>query len=320
MTRAKERLFLSAAVKDPVKTMEAAQVMAGTPMAPALLARAQNPAQWVLSAALADEQRHLRVQICDAAAAAAEVEALPTVQPDEETGRLLRQNLAFVYPHRAAETLPSKVTATGLKGRAQVDEDARDLSPKPHRPFRLPDFARDKKPLTGAEKGTATHLVLQYMDFARVGSEEEIRGEIERLRDAGFLSAREADAVDALAIRRLFLSPLGQRMLAAPLLRREFKFSLLCDAGDFFPEARGAGEQVLLQGVVDCYWEDKDGITVIDYKTDRVKTRRDAEERAKVYAPQLRAYASALTRICQKPVRECLLYFLQAGETVRVEI
>ncbi len=320
MTRAKERLFLSAAVKDPVKTMEAAQVMAGTPMAPALLARAQNPAQWVLSAALADEQRHLRVQICDAAVEETAEEALPKLQPDEEAARLLRQNLAFVYPHRAAETLPSKVTATGLKGRAQVDEDARDLSPKPRRPFRLPDFARDKKPLTGAEKGTATHLVLQYMDFARVGSEEEIRGEIERLRDAGFLSARECDAVDAYAIRRLFLSPLGQRMLAAPLLRREFKFSLLCDAEDFFPEARGAGEQVLLQGVVDCYWEDGDGITVLDYKTDRVRNRREAEERAKVYAPQLRAYAAALTRICQKPVRECLLYFLQAGETVRVEI
>ena len=186
------------------------------------------------------------------------------------------------------------------------------------RPFRLPDFARGDKPLTGAEQGTATHLVLQYMDFAKAGSLDGIRGEIERLREARFLSAREADAVDAEAIRRLFASPLGERMLAAPSLRREFKFSLLCDAGDFFPEAVGAGEQVLLQGVVDCFWEEDGQLVILDYKTDRVKNRREAEERARVYAGQLRAYAGALTRICQKPVRECLLYFLNAGETVAV--
>ena len=61
-------------------------------------------------------------------------------------------------------------------------------------------------------------------------------------------------------------------------------------------------------------------VTVVDYKTDRVKNRREAEERAKVYSGQLRAYAGALRRICRKPVRECLLYFLNAGETVRVEL
>ena len=158
------------------------------------------------------------------------------------------------------------------------------------------------------------------MDFSRTGSEEAVRGEIERLREAGFLSPRECDAVDAGAIRRLFASPLGERMLAAPTLRREFKFSLLCDAGDFFPEAAGAGEQVLLQGVVDAFWEEDGKLGILDYKTDRVKSRREAEERARVYAGQLRAYAGALTRICRKSVRECLLYFLNAGETVRVEV
>ena len=60
------------------------------------------------------------------------------------------------------------------------------------------------------------------------------------------------------------------------------------------------------------------GITVIDYKTDRVKNRAEAEARARAYTGQLRAYAGALERICQKPVKECLLYFLRAGETVPV--
>ena len=320
MTRAKERLFLSAGAKDPEGLREKARLLADTPMAPALLAGAQSPLLWLMGAALADGEEHLRLSIREPEEAAEQQPVLPEIRPDEETERELRRELAFVYPHRAAERLPSKVTATELKGRAAPDEDARDLSPKPRRPFRLPDFARGQKPLTGAEKGTATHLVLQTMDFAAACSEEAVRGEIERLREAGFLSPRECDAVDAEAIRALFASPLGERMLAAPTLRREFKFSLLCDAGDFFPEAAGAGEQVLLQGVVDAFWEEDGQLVILDYKTDRVKSRREAEERARVYAGQLRAYAGALTRICRKSVRECLLYFLNAGETVRVEI
>ena len=130
------------------------------------------------------------------------------------------------------------------------------------------------------------------------------------------LSLREAEAVDAEAIVKLFSSPLGRRMRTAPVLRREFRFSLLCDAADFFPVS--PGEQVLLQGVVDCFLEEDGAITVIDYKTDRVRNRAEAEERARVYIPQLRAYAGALRRICGKPVRQCLLYFLSAGEAVEL--
>ena len=318
MTRARERLFLSAAFKDPEGALEKARLSAATPMAPAVLAKAQNPAVWLLSAILADGEQHMTLRIREPEETAAEISALPSEEPDSAVEAELQRRLAFVYPHRAAEALPSKVTATELKGRHEADPDAADLSPKPHRPFRLPDFAREEKPLTGTERGTATHLVLQYMDFSKTDCEEDIRAEIERMRNLRFLSDRQALAVDAGAIRRLFASPLGKRMKAAPVLRREFKFSLLCEAADFFPEAP-AGEEVLLQGVVDCFLEEGGAITVIDYKTDRVKNRREAEERAKVYAGQLRAYAGALTRICQKPVKECLLYFLNAGETVSVK-
>ena len=316
MTRARERLYLTAVCKDPEGLIEKSRAMADTPMAPALLARAQNALPWLIGAALADGQEHLKIRVRERTEADEAARELPAVQPDPAVLAELRRELAFSYPYREAEALPSKVTATGLKGRAEPDEDARDLSPKRRRPFRLPDFARADKPLTGAEKGTATHLVLQVMDFARAGSVETVTAEIRRLREAGFLSEREAQAVDARAIVGLFASPLGRRMLAAPVLRREFKFSLLCDASDFFPVA--PGEQVLLQGVVDCYLEEDGVITVIDYKTDRVRTRAEAIERAKVYAPQLRAYARALRRICGKPVGQCLLYFLNAGETVEL--
>ena len=152
------------------------------------------------------------------------------------------------------------------------------------------------------------------MDFGKAGSLEDVRREIDRLRAQRFLSDREAAAVDAAAIVRLFASPLGQRMKSAPGLRREFKFSLLCDAAAIYGEA--AGEELLLQGVVDCYLEEAEGLTVIDYKTDRLKNRADALRRAELYRGQLAAYAAALERITGRPVKDCLLYFLSVGEAV----
>ncbi len=200
----------------------------------------------------------------------------------------------------------------------EPDEEAQAFLPKKRRPFRMPDFARREKPLSGTEKGSATHLVLQYMDFARTQSLEAVRGEIERLRIERFLTDREAGAVDAEAVFRLFSSPLGQRMLSGAKLHREFKFSLLVDAS--LLGAEPGEEELLLQGVVDCCLEEEDALTVIDYKTDRLRNRAECEERAFLYVPQLTAYARALTRIFQKPVKECALYFLSAGETVVVEM
>ena len=315
LTRAKERLFITAATAEPEKRLDRLRAGLSVPLAPEMLLDANAMADWLLGAALADEGKTLRLTLCETEEAQAPEEAeAPRGAAEAGAEPELERLLGFVYPHEAATRLPSKLTATGLKGRREADEEAAELAPRRRRPFRMPDFARQNRPLSGAEKGTATHLVLQYMDFAQSGSLAAVQGEIERLRAAGFLSEREAQAVDAAAILRLFASPLGQRIKNAPALRREFRFSLLCDAGTVFAE--GAGENLLLQGVVDCYLDAPEGLTVIDYKTDRLRSRAEAEERAALYRPQLAAYAGALERITGRPVRECVLYFLSCGEAV----
>ena len=77
---------------------------------------------------------------------------------------------------------------------------------------------------------------------------------------------------------------------------------------------------MLLQGVVDCLLEEDGELTVIDYKTDAVRTEEQLQERTALYTPQLRAYAKAVERIFGKPVKECVLYFLSMGRESRVEI
>ena len=105
-------------------------------------------------------------------------------------------------------------------------------------------------------------------------------------------------------------------MLQAKEPLREFRFSLLLDAGKIYPGAEG--EELLLQGVVDCCLEEDGALVIIDYKTDNVRAEEEIASRAGLYRGQLLAYAEALSRIFEKPVKEGVLFFLTPGREVRV--
>ena len=70
----------------------------------------------------------------------------------------------------------------------------------------------------------------------------------------------------------------------------------------------------MLQGVIDCFVLEEDGITILDFKTDQVGN--DLEKRSAYYRPQLEAYSDALSRIYQLPVKRRILYFFSVGEAV----
>ena len=318
LTRAKERLFVVGACKSAEKTLEKAVALAHPPIAPETLMSASNYLSWLLCACIADGEEHFKIHVCrdedgQVPAAEAEREAVPA---DPAAAAELERRLAFAYPHPAAVELPSKVTATELKGRYERDPDADDLVKPRSFSFRMPTLGEGERGLTATEKGVATHLVLQYMDFEKAASRAGIKSEVERLCAARFLSRREAEAVNIAAIERLFRSELGKRMLRAEKPLREFRFSLLLDAQQLYPGAEG--EQLLLQGVVDCCLEENGELVIIDYKTDSVRTEEEIASRAALYRGQLAAYAGALTRIFRKPVKEGVLFFLAPGREVRV--
>ena len=128
-------------------------------------------------------------------------------------------------------------------------------------------------------------------------------------------TAAEAAAVEPEGLLKLAASPLGRRMAAAERVLREFPFALLCPAERFFPGA--GGEELLLQGVVDCALLEKDGIIVLDFKTDHV-TESTVAGAAERYRLQVQTYAEALSRIYEMPVKAKYLYFFQLGRFVEV--
>ena len=237
---------------------------------------------------------------------------LGTVTPEA-----LRESLSFRYSHIAAQTVPSKLTATQLKGR-ELDREADDGAPREdysRLSLRRPMLMQREKPLTPAQKGTAVHQAMQYLDFTHVETLEEICSQLRRMVEEDFLTAAQAEAVDPIKLLRVFQGPLGDLIRGADRVLREFKFSVLAPAEAWYPEA--AGEQILLQGVTDCCLFRDEQITVVDFKTDRVLPGDEARAGEK-YRPQLEAYASALSRIFERPVVRRLLYFFATDSLTEV--
>lgn len=316
LTRARERLIVTAAIKHPEEKMQKMMLQCTRPMSPEILLNASSMAEWMIYAQLSTEDEKFRLSFLSTEVQEMQQDTAASADiacADPELVAVLEKNAAFSYPHASASALPSKVTATELKRLEAPDEEAQSIVPMQHAHFRAPRLGGGDK-LSPTARGTATHMLLQYIDYEKTGTEQEIREELARLTAARFLSPRQAEAVDTGSILRLFSSPLGRRIMSADARKREFKFSLLCPAEKFFPG--GEGESVLMQGVIDCMIEEAGELTIIDYKTDRVSSDA-AVERAQTYSKQLEAYAYAAQRMTGKPVRECVLYFLYSGETVK---
>ncbi|MDR1131934.1 MAG: UvrD-helicase domain-containing protein [Oscillospiraceae bacterium] len=317
LTRAKERLYISCTDKDPEALLAKLSAGLSQPLSPEILSAQPAMAHWLISAALLDGGGPLKPMIVYAEdlsdAAAGAVPHTPAAQKaapvDENALAALREQLSFRYPYERAVRLPSKITATALP-REEPEEAGEALVKAQPRSFRLPDFMAGERPLTGAERGTATHIVMQLIDFSKTATHDQLAGEIERLRRTGQLDDKQARAVDRNAILTFFASETGKTLKAAEKVHRERRFSILCPASVFFPD--GGSEDILLQGIVDCCIERESAIEILDYKTDYV-TPETLDERTEHYKKQLLAYAHAMSRMFGKRVSSCKLCFLCAG-------
>lgn len=221
----------------------------------------------------------------------------------------VEEMLSFEYRHATAAATQSKITATGI---AAIKRDERTAR---RRRAARPSFMREKM-LTPAERGTALHMAMQFVDFEKCIDEDGAKRELLRLLEKKFLSEKQVEAIEPQKLVGFMNSEIGKELLSAKSLRREFKFSVLLPADEALGKAELCGEKLLLQGVIDMFYETEAGLTIVDFKTDR---KKPSGETLESYSEQLRTYRRALAEITGKTAKRLFLYHVTSGEIIEVE-
>ena len=177
-----------------------------------------------------------------------------------------------------------------------------------------PWLAGEEAAVSGAQRGTALHKALQYITPAADQTTATLRREIDAFVRQGLLSREEAELVYVPVLAAFCQSDIGRRMAESPELHREYPFTVLLAGGDPLPETE-TGEQILIQGVIDCLFREDDAWILVDYKSDRLETADAFRSR---YAVQLALYKRAVEQITHRPVEETYIYSLRLQQEIRL--
>ncbi|NLX63299.1 MAG: helicase-exonuclease AddAB subunit AddA [Clostridiaceae bacterium] len=233
------------------------------------------------------------------------------------------RRLGWEYKYLDAAYIPAKISVTELKRRfnAQSSEESASMPYFTVKLVKKPMFLEEKKGLSAAEKGTIIHFIMQHLDLDEIKMNIEanlkkiIDDQVKQMIIKDLITPKQAESVDVGMIERFFGSDLGRRMMAAKNISREIPFNIAIP----FKELYHIGdkkyleeETALLQGVIDCFFEEDDGVVLIDYKTDYVPEGKESIIKDR-YKFQLDYYARALEQITGKKVKAKYIYLFQSG-------
>ncbi len=347
MTRARERLYVTANVKDYEKHFEKAELDAKALSRYTVM---QNGGfiKWILIAMKHHEmtnnsQLPYVVDIVSNDATPSDTEQIPeetkaAVKADDAARVLVRERMDFVYPNKESSRLPAKLSVSKLLPNL-LDEDSAelDLSGDTYsfiekRPLFL-DAEKAAPTATGAERGSATHLFMQFCDFSHfdVSSDElmeRVETEASLLAERKFITSRMASLVNVHQVTRFFASETYKEILGAKKVWREHRFNVRLPARDFTEDGALAAElgnqTLLVQGVIDCFYENVDGtVTLIDYKTDYISPELDFDAACSLllerHRLQLMYYKAACEKISAKKVSRTAIYSFALGCCIEVK-
>jgi len=226
----------------------------------------------------------------------------------------LKEVLAFMPENN--ENIPLKMTVSEVKRRF-LDES--EYTPRLVSAKNM--YLKKKSDLTAAEIGTVTHFVLQYINEKTIDSPDALDDALSRLVADRIISKAQREIVNDGKILAFLESPLGVRLKNSKKAYKEFSFYSEKKAGEIFDDLSESGKekQILLQGTIDCFFEEEDGkVILIDYKTDNV-TKEETKNRALEYKIQIDCYREALEKINKKKIDESYIYFLNCAEIVKMD-
>ena len=237
---------------------------------------------------------------------------------EPELRERLDAQIDYVYPFEDEGKMKLKFTVSELKKWASLAEEAgEEMYEEPVVVPLIPEFLKEEEILTGAPRGSAYHKLLELLDFTVDYDVENLIAAVQQLRQEGRLTDEMAECIRPKDILRFLGCRSGKRMADVARngkLYKEQPFVLSVDASEIYPEDC-SGEKILVQGIIDVYFEEPDGLVVLDYKTDKVRTGNELKEK---YHAQLDYYAQALEQLTEKSVKEKIIYSFTLGEEIEV--
>lgn len=229
----------------------------------------------------------------------------------------IEEQFTYCYPYEQEQNIKQKMSVSELKRQQAREEDGEVVYFEEEVIPLLPKFLREEQELTGASKGTAYHKVLELLDFTKDYDEESLQEELVRQANDGFLTTEMANCIRVKEILQFLQSDIGKRVQNAHRQGRcyaEQPFVLGLPAKEVYTELTSE-ELVLVQGIIDVYFEEEDGLVILDYKTDRVFRAEDLKDK---YHAQLEYYAKALEQLTGKKVKEKVIYSFALLQEIEV--
>lgn len=290
LTRARERLYLTASLKKTLADVKEGKIT--------------NYSDLFITTVAKGKEMFYNMEVVDIATA----EATPAVAVDmAEREEEIPEVPGFGAPLPPPAVQTAKYSASVLKrgadGLFTVEAEALVTD-------REPSFVGEER-VTGAMRGTANHLFMQFASFDN--AEKDVAAEADRLLVAGFVTNEQRALMDTDAIAHFFNTPLYREIKASSRVYREKRFSTRVPSYLF---SGGSEEDVMLQGVIDCFFENPDGTySLVDYKTDYI---RPGEEQVLVdrHGAQLYLYRLYIEKLTGRPVSRSYIYSFALGKAI----
>ena len=221
----------------------------------------------------------------------------------------INQILNWKYDYQEMTNIQSKMSVTKikeLKTKELIKHETPEIKPK---------FMEEKKSLTGAEKGTLVHLILQKLDLKKEYNKKEIEEVIEKLYKKQIINKIQKESVNIEKIYKILSSPFFEKIKKAKQIKKETPFYTYIDTKEIYNTEKS--ENILVQGIIDLYYiNDNDEVVLIDYKTDYVEKEYELIEKYKV---QLEIYKKALEESLNTKINEIYIYSIWLNKEVKIE-
>lgn len=220
----------------------------------------------------------------------------------------IKEKLNFKYGYKRAKNVLTKTSVTKIKNmKLDLEEDKAE--------YKTPEFLKEDIGLTSAQKGSLMHLIMQKLDEKVEYDENRVIELVKNLKEKKIISEKQEEAVDIEKVYNFTKSSIWKELKNAKEIQREKPFYINISVKEIYDE--DIDENILVQGIIDLYYiTDKDKVVLVDYKTDKVKDKKELVEK---YKEQLLLYKKALEKALEKEVERVYIYSTYLSKEIELE-